>query len=312
MPEGSVSLLQNMREHRKDAEVIFTKFTQDKNRYEGYAFCFYEGEDAKYYNQRVEKVFGDKYIAYIAGSKREVIRALGIIRREKMYSNLCTMFFIDRDYDESMKDYDSDLFETPCYSIENLYARQEVYERVLRSEFGLNVSDDDYGKCVGIYQNRLHEYNELIVKFNALLKYKHDLLPDARCSFSGIRMTCIAKITLDAVEKSRKYDETIESLHTKMNVNEVELEKIEQYLTQGKQLENVLRGKNQHDFFVELIKRLKEANETGEFFAQKMEHVRINITDNRLSELSQYASTPIELEVFLQRHFDQLKSYGRT
>lgn len=40
MPEGSVSLLQNMREHRKDAEVIFTKFTQDKNRYEGYAFCF--------------------------------------------------------------------------------------------------------------------------------------------------------------------------------------------------------------------------------------------------------------------------------
>lgn len=30
MPEGSVSLLQNMREHRKDAEVIFTKFTQDK------------------------------------------------------------------------------------------------------------------------------------------------------------------------------------------------------------------------------------------------------------------------------------------
>ena len=53
---------------------------------------FYEGEDAKYYNQRVEKVFGDKYIAYIAGSKREVIRALGIIRREKMYSNLCTMF----------------------------------------------------------------------------------------------------------------------------------------------------------------------------------------------------------------------------
>lgn len=50
--------------------------------------------------------------------------------------------------------------------------------------------------------------------------------------------------------------------------------------------------------FVELIKRLKEANEKGEFFSQKMEHVRINITDNRLSELSQYALTPTELIFF--------------
>lgn len=248
MPEESVSLLQDMREHRKDAEVIFTKFTQDKNRYEGYAFCFYEGEDAKYYNQRIENVFGDKYIAYIAGSKKEVIRALGIIRREMLYSNLCTMFFVDRDYDESMKDYDPDLFETPCYSIENLYARKEVYEKILKAEFGLNISDDDYRKCVALYESRLYEYNELIVKFNALLKYKHDLLPDARCSFGGIRMTCIAKITLNAVEKSRKYDETIESFHEKMNVNEIELEKIERHLTQGQQLENVLRGKNQLDF----------------------------------------------------------------
>lgn len=37
------------------------------------------------------------------------------------------MFFVDNDYDESLEGISPDLYETPCYSIENLYAQKEVF-----------------------------------------------------------------------------------------------------------------------------------------------------------------------------------------
>lgn len=33
------------------------------------------------------------------------------------------------------------LFETPCYSIENLYVQRECLMKILQSEFGLNEID---------------------------------------------------------------------------------------------------------------------------------------------------------------------------
>lgn len=64
MSEENDSLLESMREHREDAVVAFKKFTENKNEHRDYAFCFYEGEDAKYYNSRIE-MFLDKSILYI-------------------------------------------------------------------------------------------------------------------------------------------------------------------------------------------------------------------------------------------------------
>ena len=48
------------------------------------------------------------------------------------------------------------------------------------------------------------------------------------------------------------------------------------------------RGKNQLDFFVEFVKGLKMLNKAGGYFSTKYNNIHINITSNRLSELSQY------------------------
>ena len=53
-------------------------------------------------------------------------------------------------------------------------------------------------------------------------------------------------------------------------------------------------------------KKLRDVNNRGGFFSKKLDNVHINITNNRLSELSQYAVTPDELRLFYKT---TLKSY---
>ena len=65
---------------------------------------------------------------------------------------------------------------------------------------------------------------------------------------------------------------------------------------------NVFRGKNQLDFFVKFLDVLKELHNENKFFEKKRTSVTINITNNRLSELSQYADFPNCLVTFLRNH----------
>ena len=60
------------------------------------------------------------------------------------------------------------------------------------------------------------------------------------------------------------------------------------------------------DFFVAFIKQLKSLNSTGGYFSEKYNNIHINITSNRLSELSQYAITPSSLEEFLDVQLSKL------
>ena len=53
---------------------------------------------------------------------------------------------------------------------------------------------------------------------------------------------------------------------------------------------------------MEFIKALKKLNDDGGYFEIKYNNIHINLTSNRLSELSQYAVTPSTLDEFLERH----------
>lgn len=307
MSEENDSLLESMREHREDAVVAFKKFTEHKNEHQDYAFCFYEGEDAKYYNLRIEKFFGQKYFVYKAGSKKAVLHIMKMIQSKPEYSEMCTMFFVDRDYDNSLQGQSGNLFETPCYSIENLYARKEVYAKILKAEFGLNPFDEDYEKCIELYDKRLAEFNQTILEFNALVKYKHQRCPEQKCMFSNVKTNHLANITLEAVKKSNNYSQTIDAIKGDLNVNEDDFRITITELEGELKPEDVFRGKNQLDFFSEIIKKLRDVNNRGGFFSKKLDNVHINITNNRLSELSQYAVTPDELRLFLQNNFKKLQ-----
>ena len=155
-------IMEQMRAKRNVAEAVFKKFTEAKDKFDTYAFCFFEGEDGKYYNSRIEKYWGGNFIPLVAGNKKEVLKVMRMIKASPLYNTVCTMFFVDRDYDKSLKGTDKDLFETPCYSIENLYAQETTFCRILQAEFGLSIIDSDYCKCLETYRARLAEFNQII------------------------------------------------------------------------------------------------------------------------------------------------------
>ena len=113
MTNDTDSALNLMRREREKYGAIYIQFVNNRQYYNTHAFCFFEGEDGKYYNPRINQKFHDKFFAYTVGNKKEVLKLLHKIRREGIYENVCTMFFIDRDYDESKATLDDDLFETP-------------------------------------------------------------------------------------------------------------------------------------------------------------------------------------------------------
>lgn len=306
MSEEKEMTLDQMREKRGISEVLFKKFTEANEYFKTHAFCFYEGEDGKYYNSRIAKFWGPNFIPQVAGKKKEVLKVMQKIQADPLYKDVCTMFFIDRDYDVSMANTNEDLFETPCYSIENFYAQECVFSRILQSEFGLSIIEPDYHKCIADFRLRLEEFNQIIIKFNAIVKYQHQYAPEVICQFSSVKTSHLVHVEIEQVTKAIKHDEQIAKFASQLNADSDILDEVENKL----HLENnpclVLRGKNQLDFLVAFVKQLKDLNSSGGYFSRKLNNVHINLSDNRLSELSQYAITPPELDTFLESHKPQV------
>lgn len=302
--ENNESLsLETMREKRGTHGAIYIQFVNSRKYYTDYAFCFYEGEDGKYYDDRIRKKFNDKFIKYEVGNKKEVLKLLNKIRDADLYEDVCTMFFVDRDYDVSMAKKDEDLYETPCYSIENLYVQRDSFIKILKSEFGLNQIDEDFHKCLQDFEIRGNEFNNYILEFNALAllrRKKSD--SNSNFSFSSVKTSHMVKVDVNFVTKAERYEETIENIKKNLEIKEFELEEVKKELLKNKELSLVFRGKNQMDFFVEFVMKLKELNRSGGYFKYKHNNIHINITSNRLSELSQYAITPPCLEKFISIH----------
>lgn len=309
LDDGGLSLEQ-MRKERGTYEAIYIQFVNSKKYFETYAFCFYEGEDGKYYNSRIRQKFGDKFLTYTVGNKKEVLKLFKRITSTNLYDDVCTMFFVDRDYDLSLSGKSEKLFETPCYSIENFYVQRECLKKILQSEFGLNEIDNDFQKSLADFEQRERDFNNEILEFNSLVylrRKKSD--SNSNCSFGSIKTSHMLKVNVNKVEKATKYDETINDIKEKLQFEEKEIEKAKEELKAKGDFSVNFRGKNQLDFFVEFIRGLKKLNEDGEYFEIKHNNIHINVTSNRLSELSQYAVTPPILEEFLEKNKAEFKIF---
>ena len=303
MANDKIVSLGSMRKERGTYEAIYLQFVNNRKYYKTYAFCFYEGEDGKYYDSRIRQKFDDKIMTFPVGNKKEVLKLLDKIKKAGLYEDVCTMFFVDRDYDVSKVGYNEDLFETPCYSIENLYVQQDCLLNILQSEFSFNEIDEDCKKCLQDFKHRETEFNNQMLEFNALVYLRRKKSDSNRnFAFGSIKTSHLVQVDIDKITQSPKYDETIEKIKQKLQFEEEEIELAKNELIEKGSFSSNFRGKNQLDFFVEFIKKLKLLNDTGGYFSIKHSGIHINITANRLSELSQYAITPPSLELFLEKH----------
>lgn len=238
-----------------------------------------------------------------AGNKKEVQRVLQKLSNDSHYTQISKCFFVDKDMDEYPTDRNEDLYITPCYSIENLYTTTNVLSNILQSEFSCDKNDADHQKCIDRFIQLQNQFNEIMIEYNALVLLRNQKgLGNGKVRLSNFKTSKLFAMDIEKVQKHTKYNEEITKFKASLSANEAE---ISGAITTIKNLGNyntTFRGKNQLDFFVSFIMLLKKLHNTQVFFEHTHTCVTINLTNNRLSELSQYAEFPSCLKEFLEKH----------
>lgn len=300
--DNSISL-KEMRDARRNANVAFINFTDCHDKFDSHIFCFYEGEDGKYYNQKIKSELGENIVTIKVGNKTEVLKVWRKIKSNNHYDNVNKCFFVDRDMDDIPADKNKDLYITPCYSIENLYVTKKAFGNILQSEFSCDIYESDYHKCMTKFEELIGLFNEHILEFNALVLIRRNKgLNNGKVQISNIKTMSMFEITIDSISKKQKYKECITKLKNDLSVSDLDVSNAIEELKAMGDYNNLFRGKNQLDFLVKLLDILKELHNKEQFFEKKRTSVTLNLTNNRLSELSQYADFPPCLVSFLQSH----------
>ncbi|WP_166171574.1 DUF4435 domain-containing protein [Acinetobacter sp. SA01] len=305
-----MSIVSNLIKSRNNTSVKLLEFMRIVAK-ENLPVCF-EGEDEKYYSVRISNFISVDWIGIDCGGKENVIALRKSIKKNEAYKDTKALFFVDSDFDNNTHlKSNSDIYITPCYSVENLYISDEAFQRILRSEFGISEMGEFsqcYQKCIQVFNNRKQEFLNAIKEFNYLIfllrQKEKDGTLKTRLNINNIEISSLVSIGLDKVDKlydvslpKNFFSELPEDLSIDIN------SAIPHFV--GKDAEIWYRGKQNLEFlrvFLTLLRQDKGKKENREIF-QNRSSVKLQLTKpNAISELSQYANTPTCLKEFLQIH----------
>jgi hypothetical protein len=255
-------------------------------------FCFFEGNDSGYYYPRLKEYFKGKHHPIKCGNKKGVLETYELVKRN--YSNIKTSFFIDNDFDDRINI--NEIYETPCYSIENFYTSIEFVSDVLKNEFHLSEVDESYKNSLQLFEASQNDYHSKSLLFNAWYASMKEKANKNSCS-TGVSLNCAIPsefVLLKIGSISCEYD--LEAIQNKypdsLAVTQIEVEeKIEWF--KSKNMNKAFRGKYELEFIYAFFQFLiDDANDIKKRQILK-KRVRFRIDKAlMLSQLSQYAETP--------------------
>lgn len=158
--------LENLQKAKEEPSVVWSQYKDDYRQNPNMYFVFYEGKDRQYYDVRINSKTSN-FNAYIAGNKSKVLAVFEKIKQEdgeELLKN--TLFFIDKDYERKDKVYDSHIYVTQKYSIENYYVSHKAMENILRFHFGLNPKSEESIKIMTLFDDRYKEFISLLTELN--------------------------------------------------------------------------------------------------------------------------------------------------
>lgn len=301
--------VESTREARQKGVVAFTKFCQDKKGHEECLFCFFEGEDSKYYGSRIEQYTeypSEKVINYNCGGRKEVERVYLLISKKQEYGDVNKMFFIDSDYIPK-EQVPSDMYQTPCYSIENFYSSANCFGKILNREFGINSIDADYSKCVADYCNRQREFHNHTSFLNVWLscqREEEEIKKQKAVVLGDFKVAKLfSEISIAKVKSKQAIDENL-LMTIFTNAYNIESSKIDTTSTAwaDQEAQQIYRGKFEMEFLRKILESIVAVNKAHTYFSAVYNCVHLNPGSNMLSSLSAYADTPTCLVSFLKAH----------
>jgi hypothetical protein len=284
----------------------YAKYLLDKSNHGDCLFCFFEGEDFKYYRSRLEKYTSYNYkeiFNYNCNGKKDVLKIFTLIKNNKN-ELIKKAFFIDKDFDT--EEYlDEEIYVTPCYSIENLYTTENAFSKILVSEFGINFFSEDCAQCRADYKDRQEEFHEFVTILNAVIACQRstECSKNDKLNLSGFKLTKLfSEISIDVIKPV--FDITCDSISLFFPEVSIDSEMIETQVVTFNSVDKSMafRGKFELKFLLNIIDSLRLKNSKKEYFSKKYNCVSINPNINTISVLAPFADTPECLKNFLKRY----------
>jgi hypothetical protein len=295
----------NLRQKRDIAQAVFMRFTRLYEQDKFALFCFFEGEDVKYYGIRIKTIARpESYHSLDCKGKVSVLKVFEILFNRPYYQSAQKAYFIDKDFDPSIKaslptEDAQKIYETPCYSIENFYTSIDCFSEILKSEFKLQQFEPDFDHCLDLYTQLQAKFHLQIGLFNAYIACCRKNREEMK--LSGFKIDKLIRINLENITSNY----SLEDLNTKFSPQNILSEnEIQQKLSelQAKNPQQSFRGKFEIEFLRKIIVKLIERANKGDqdYFSQKYKLTLKIPEDNLLSTFSQYADTPDCLQRFAQ------------
>lgn len=301
-----MSYVETLRQDRDKSQVAYHEFMLHVNANKDGLFCFFEGKDGSYYAQRIKQFVTIDYHPIKCNGKEKVLKVYELISGHIEYRKYKKAFFIDKDFDEPI--INSDIYETPCYSIENFYTSIEVFKEIIKNLLGLSEINEDYQTCINLYIQRQQEFHQAILEFNAwyaCLIY----LRNTQKIETGVQLA-------DKLPKEINLNFSLESIFANYSIQKlrdifpkssnISLEILSQKLEDFSNCEQhkMFRGKYEMEFVVKIIELIiLDSNKPKKFLKEKIAFSFSSKLSNEqaIALFSPYAETPNCLINYLQK-----------
>ena len=303
-----MSYLEKLKNSRKRPQVAFQEFVLYTAREKSGLFCFFEGKDNAYYVPRIKK-YTESYHPIKCGGRDAVLDVYRLIVKHKEYDKYHKAFFIDQDFNPPLPEHNPPIFETPCYSIENLYVSVYVYvfKEILKNALHLSAVSEDYKICVDLYENTQDDFHKATLLFNAwyacLISKRNALNQETGVNLDDKFPRNFIDVKLTQVTKNYDLNRIMEKYPKSLAVDANDLdEKMREFSTCEQH--KVFRGKYELEFLIFFIGLLiKDSRNTKYFVQQNLDFSFNDALNNQraLEVFSIYAETPSNLDTYLQQ-----------
>jgi len=285
----------------ESANVAYIRFTKLVGADKTALFCFFEGKDSPYYYLRIKNIFSGNYHPIVCSGKSKVLKVYELINNHEEYNKYKKGFFIDSDFDAPLSN--NKIYETPCYSIENLYTSVSVFGEILKSELGFTEIDNDFGICIKLYENLQNDFHKAAILFNAWYACSVQIRNTTQQPM-GINLDeKIPKefiiISLEGIKSDYQLTDIQAKYPNALLIDEnTVLVKIEEFKTMN--AGKVFRGKFELNFMINILMSLISDSKLTKKYVSK--HLKYNVTEtDAISRFSQYAETSQGLTKYILR-----------
>lgn len=294
--------------------VKFIELTRIYAKNKDAIICIFEGEDEKYYCNRISHAFNNlRWHGINSGGRDKALTLFDAIETHPIYSSSNHICFIDHDFlDWFVNTNPSKIYVTPCYSIENLYLSRDCFIKILSAEFNMSEfqeNNNDFQNALLLYEKLKTEYYYNISTYNIWLKAYRIMQRDNKsvtkiCANSK-KLNSLLNINLNTVTSIYDHSDPNTAFNSCEDIIFCNDALNEAKLTLDPNNGDIFyRGKQSIEFLRVLLSLLKNdrMSKNPILFEQTGKVKLLLSKDNLTSELSQYADTPACLISFLDNY----------